>query len=192
MLLAQVGRRTIHSPYLDPPDPLLLESVTPAQIGRLRDRVAGTSSEQLERARQQWERTAGNIMKLHNAGVRIGIGSDGGGQGGDRFIGFTAHTELENMVAAGMTPAEAIVAGTRNGAEILGLEEDLGTVAVGKSADFIVLNANPLDEITNSREIDRVYLRGYEVDRARLRAMWADDAASSSASVAGVEEDDAA
>ena len=94
------------------------------------------------------------------------------------------------MVAAGMTPAEAIVAGTRNGAEILGLAEDLGTVAVGKSADFIVLNANPLDEITNSRKIDRVYLRGHEVDRARLRAMWADDAASSSASTAGVEENE--
>lgn len=180
VLLAQVGRRTIYSPYLDPPEPLLLESVTPAQIGRLRDLVAGTSSERLERARQEWERTAVNVMKLHNAGVRIGIGSDGGGQGGDRFIGFTAHTELENMVAAGMTPAEAIVAGTRNGAEILALEQDLGTVAVGKSADFIVLNANPLDAITNSRKIDRVYLRGHEVDRARLRAMWADDAATSS------------
>ena len=125
-----------------------------------------------ERARQSWEHTALNIMKLHTAGVRIGIGSDGGGQGGDRFIGFTAHTELENMVAAGMTPAEAIVAGTKNGAEILGLEKDLGMVTVGKSADFIVLNANPLDEMTNSRKIDRVYLRGHQVDRARLRAMW--------------------
>ncbi len=76
------------------------------------------------------------------------------------------------MVAAGMTPAEAIVAGTKNGAEILGLESDLGTITAGKSADFIVLNANPLDEITNSRNIDRVYLRGHQVDRARLRAMW--------------------
>ncbi len=111
-------------------------------------------------------------MKLHEAGVRIGIGSDGGGQGGDRFIGFTAHTELENMVAAGMTPGEAIVAGTKNGAEILGLEKDLGTVTVGKSADFIVLNQNPLDDITNSRTLDRVYLRGHQVDRDRLRASW--------------------
>ena len=84
------------------------------------------------------------------------------------------------MVAAGMTPSEAIVAGTRNGAEILGLEEDLGTVAVGKSADFIGLNANPLDEITNSRKIDRVYLRGHQVDRARLRAMWASSNAPTS------------
>ena len=172
ILLAQVGRRTIYSPYLDPPEPLLLETVTRAQINRLRDRIAGTSPEVLERARQSWEHTARNIMKLHNAGVRIGIVSDGGGQGGDRFIGFTAHTELENMVAAGMTPAEAIVAGTKNGAEILDLEKDVGTVTVGKSADFIVLNANPLDEMTNSRKIDRVYLRGHQVDRERLRAMW--------------------
>ena len=178
VLLAQVGRRAIYSPYLDPPDPFLLESVTRAQIERLRDRVASARPEERERAQRQWEQTARNIMRLHDAGVRIGIGSDGGGQGGDRFIGFTAHTELQNMVAAGMTPAEAIVAGTRNGAEILGLENDLGTIAVGKSADFIVLDANPLDEITNSRRIDRVYLRGHQVDRARLRATWASTAES--------------
>ncbi len=173
VLLAQVGRRTIYAPYLDPPEPLLLETVTPEQINRLRERIAGTAPEALERARQSWDYTAANIMKLHEAGVRIGIGSDGGGQGGDRFIGFTAHTELENMVAAGMTPAEAIVAGTKNGAEILGFENDLGSVSVGKSADFIVLNENPLEEITNSRAIDRVYLRGHQVDRARLQTMFA-------------------
>jgi len=172
VLLAQVGRRTIHAPYLDPPHALLVEAVTPAQISRLRDALANTAVEERERVRADWEHTAANIMKLHDAGVRIGIGSDGGGQGRDRYIGFTAHTEVENMVAAGMTPMEAIVAGTRNGAEVLGLD-DLGTVAVGKSADFIVLDANPLDDITNTREIDRVYLRGREIDRARLRAMWA-------------------
>ena len=174
ILLAQVGRRTIYSPYLDPPSPLLLETVRPEQIARLRDRVAGTTPEALERARLSWDQTVLNIMKLHEAGVRIGIGSDGGGQGGDRFVGFTAHTELENMVAAGMTPGEAIVAGTKNGAEILGLEEDLGTVAVGKSADFIVLDQNPLEDITNSRTFDRVYLRGHQVDRDGLRASWSE------------------
>jgi imidazolonepropionase-like amidohydrolase len=178
VLLAQVGRRAIYSPYLDPPDPFLLESVTRAQIERLRDRVRSASPEERERARRQWDETARDIKRLHDAGVRIGIGSDGGGQGGDRFIGFTAHTELENMVAAGMTPAEAIVAGTKNGAEILGLDHDLGTIAAGKSADFIVLDANPLDEITNSRRIDRVYLRGHLVDRGRLRSMWAGGAPS--------------
>lgn len=172
ILLAQVGRRTIYSPYLDPVEPLLLETVTPTQINRLRDNIAKTTPAALARARESWDSTAKNIMKLHAAGVRIGIGSDGGGQGGDRFIGFTAHTELENMVAAGMTPAQAIAAGTRNGAQLLGLEKDLGTVATGKSADFIVLNASPLEAITNSRKIDRVYLRGHQIDRAKLRAMW--------------------
>ena len=173
VLLAQVGRRIAHAPYVDPPHQLLIETVTPAQITRLRDMIANTPAEEVERVRAEWDRTAANIMKLHNAGVRIGIGSDGGGQGRDRYMGFTAHTEVENMVAAGMTPMEAIVAGTRNGAEVLGLD-DLGTIATAKSADFIVLNANPLDDITNTREIDRVWLRGHEVNRARLRAMWSD------------------
>ena len=108
-------------------------------------------------------------MKLNAAGVTIGVGTDGGGQQGDQFIGWTMHTEVENMVAAGMTPSQVIVAATRTSAQILGLD-DLGTVAPGKSADFVVLDANPLDDITNTRKIDVVYLRGVEIDRRRLRA----------------------
>jgi imidazolonepropionase-like amidohydrolase len=173
VLLAQVGRRTIHAPYLDPPDPLLAETVTPAQIARLRDAIANTPPEERARARADWDKTARNILRLHAAGVKIGIGSDGGGQGRDRYIGFTAHTELENMVAAGMKPMDAIVAGTKNGAEVLGLGAELGTIETGKSADFIVLGANPLDDITNTRSIADVYLRGHRVDRAGLSARWA-------------------
>jgi len=71
-------------------------------------------------------------------------------------------------VAAGMTPAQVIVAATRNGAEFLKMT-DAGTVAAGKSADFIVLDANPLDDITNTRRIASVYLRGAAVDRGALR-----------------------
>ena len=67
---------------------------------------------------------------------------------------------------------EAIVSGTRTAAEVAGLKQ-LGTVAAGKSADFIVLDANPLDNIVNSRTINKVYLRGQEVNRARLKATWA-------------------
>lgn len=177
VLLAQVGRRTIHAPYLDPPDPLIVESVKPVQIARLRDALAHTPEQERERVRADWDKTAANIMRLHNAGVRIGIGSDGGGQGRDRYIGFTAHTEIENMVAAGMSPMDALVCATRNGADVLGFGAELGTIEAGKSADFIVLDANPLDDVTNTRKINRVYLRGHEVDRARLRAMWAADMA---------------
>jgi imidazolonepropionase-like amidohydrolase len=76
------------------------------------------------------------------------------------------------MVAAGMTPAEVLVAATRTSAEILGLD-DLGMIAPRKSADFVVLDANPLDDITNTRRIADVYLRGRMVDRVKLRADFA-------------------
>ena len=66
---------------------------------------------------------------------------------------------------------EAILAGTRNPALVLGLDR-MGSIAAGKSANFIVLNANPLDNISNARKIDKVFLRGTEVPRADLAKRW--------------------
>jgi imidazolonepropionase-like amidohydrolase len=74
---------------------------------------------------------------------------------------------MEDMVAAGMSPADVIVAATQTAAEVIGLE-NMGTVATGNSADFIVLEANPLDDITNTRRIEAVYLRGDEIDRSGM------------------------
>ena len=166
-------RRTIYAPWLNPPHPLVIETVSAAQIRRLQDRLAKSTAEEIERGRQAWARLARGIARLNAAGVRIGAGTDGGGQTGDQFVGWTMHTELENMVAAGMTPAEVLVAATRTSAEILGLD-DLGMVAPGKSADFVVLDANPLDDITNTRRIADVYLRGRKVDRRSLAPSFAD------------------
>jgi imidazolonepropionase-like amidohydrolase len=90
------------------------------------------------------------------------MGTDGG-------VPWAHHLEMADMVAAGMTPAQVITTATRNAAQLLRLD-DLGTVAPGKSADFIVLDANPLDDITNTRKISAVYLRGAAVDRAAIRA----------------------
>ena len=161
--------RAVYAPWLHPVHPLILETVLPEQIKRLQSRFPQTDPEQLARSKEAWDRLATGITRLSAAGVKIGVGTDGGGQQGDQFIGWTMHTELENMVMAGIPPAKALVAATRTSAEVLGLA-DLGTVAVGKSADFVVLDANPLDDITNTRKISNVYLRGRRVDREKLRA----------------------
>src|SRR6266699_3206839 len=102
-----------------------------------------------------------NLARLNAAGVRIALGTDGN-------IPWAAHEEMADMVASNMTPAQVIVAATRNSAMLVGLK-DVGTVDNGKSADFLVLDANPLDDITNTRRINAVYLRGTQVDRAGLR-----------------------
>ncbi len=102
---------------------------------------------------------ARNLAKLNAAGARITLGTDGNRPWGP-------HEEMLDMVTAGMTPMQVIVAATRNSAELLRLA-DTGTLQAGKSADFIVLDANPLDNITNTRRISSVILRGAAVDRSQ-------------------------
>jgi imidazolonepropionase-like amidohydrolase len=96
------------------------------------------------------------------------FGSDNGSAG--RGFGWYNQMKFENWITMGFTPAEAIVMATRDTAAVMGI--DTGMVAAGRSADFIVLDANPLENIANTRRINKVYLRGAEVDRAGMRARW--------------------
>ena len=103
---------------------------------------------------------------LLDANVDIVLGTDAGAVP-DHFFGYTGHRELEIFVRLGMTPMQAIIAGTYKPAQRLGLE-DLGLLQPGYSADFIVLDDNPLEDIRNTRSISSVYLNGKILNRASL------------------------
>ncbi len=104
-----------------------------------------------------------NLKRLADAGVRYGLGTDSGPPA--RFQGAFEHLEMELMVEAGLTPLQVITAATRNGAEFLGVLPDLGTLEPGKWADLLVLRANPLDDIRNTRTLETVYIAGQRVVR---------------------------
>jgi imidazolonepropionase-like amidohydrolase len=153
--------------FLD--DPLLKSTYSPRQIEQYwGEPLRKMTAEQVARARRNFESDATSAMRLRAAGIRVVDGTD---TGQSRFlIGMFNHLDLESMVAMGMTPSEAIVAGTRDGAEIGHF--NTGLLAAGRNADFIVLDANPLDNIANTRRIDKVFLRGEEVPRAAYAAKW--------------------
>jgi len=107
---------------------------------------------------------ARNLERLSREGITIAFGTDGSSP-------WAVHQELEDMVRAGMSPADVIAAATGTSADLMEMGDN-GTIVVGKSADFIVLDANPLDDITNTRRIDAVYLRGAAIDREGLGARF--------------------
>ena len=109
-----------------------------------------------------------SLRKLAAAGAQLVLGADTGVQ--DHIQGFMEHRELELIVEAGLSPAEAIAIATSAPAAVLGV--NTGLLAPGKRADFLVLDANPMYGITNTRRISAVYLQGRALDREGLRAAW--------------------
>jgi imidazolonepropionase-like amidohydrolase len=143
---------------------ILAETLPANQIARMRQQVQAREAKGI-RTNDLFELHCRNFRKIHEAGMIIGLGTDGTGDG------FGAHEQIASYARCGMTPSEAIVAATSTNARLLGLDK-LGTMVAGKEASFNVLDADPLQDILNTRKISSVYLRGKQVDRKALQAKW--------------------
>ncbi|MCL2429878.1 MAG: amidohydrolase family protein [Alphaproteobacteria bacterium] len=146
---------------------LLKDTEPPEVIARMRASFAGRDEAAAARARAIYANIRSSVAKLAAAHARIILGSDTGLE--DHPFGYAEHMELQLMAEAGMPTAEVIVAATSRAAEFLGLA-DRGVIAAGRRADLLVLDADPLADIRNTRRIAALYIAGKEVDRTAIKA----------------------
>jgi imidazolonepropionase-like amidohydrolase len=118
------------------------------------------ASQEAQTIKKALEQASRNLKRLSDAGVAIAMGTDTGANLMGRWQGFFEHMELELMVKAGMTPMQTLVAATGGAARVMKLDAQLGTLQPGKWADFVVLNANPVTDIRNTRQIESVWIAG--------------------------------
>ncbi|HAK54600.1 MAG TPA: amidohydrolase [Acidobacteria bacterium] len=145
-------------------DPFFLRNADAEVIAGLEDperqaRVQNSASAQGYKA--ALEVAMRNVKALADGGVRLAFGTDTGPVG--RFQGYFEQLELERMVEAGLTPAQAIQSATGDAAACMEVDDNLGTLAMGTWADFVVLTADPLDDILNTRKIESVWIAGNSV-----------------------------
>jgi len=145
-------------------DPFLTSALAPESVQQFRSpeyraKVAGDPN--VPKARAALANGMRNLKTLHDAGVHLAFGTDSGANPA-RIPGWAEHRELELMVRAGLSPMDALVAATRGSASMLGAS-DRGTLQNGKRADFIVLQANPLEDIRNTRKLVSVWHAGREI-----------------------------
>lgn len=149
-------------------DPFLELAVTPEVLTMLSSdayRKKVETDPQIPRHRQDFAVAQQNLRLLSEGGVKIGFGTDSGAMP-TRIPGYAEHRELELMVAAGLTPLEAIHSATQVNAQLLGIAAKDGTLEPGKEADLLILNANPVDDIRNTRTIMTVFHHGKEIHPA--------------------------
>ena len=168
--------------YMDQPElwrePVLTASVPDFVIESLLDqenleKAVGGMDGFLKTDSIQWARDTvatmkANTKRFFDAGVKITVGTDAGGAVIHSLQGYNMPREFELLVESGLSPMDAIVAGTRNGAMMVGADDRLGTIEAGKLADIIILNRNPLDDIGNLRDIEVVILNGRMFERGEL------------------------
>jgi imidazolonepropionase-like amidohydrolase len=120
------------------------------------------ANKQAQETKQALEQGNRNLKTLSDAGVTIAMGTDTGTNLG-QWQGYFEHVEVEMMVKAGMTPMQSLVAATGGAARAMKLDQELGTIQRGKRADLLVLNANPLSDIRNTRQIHSVWMAGRRI-----------------------------
>ena len=147
-------------------DPLFLAHSDKAQVATLQEparQEAMRKSTSAQRYKAALEVASRNVKRLSDAGIPIAMGTDTGPAG--RFQGYFELMELELMVKAGLTPKQVLAAATREAARCMKVDRDLGTLEAGKWADFVVLDADPLVNISNTKQINAVYIAGNRVPR---------------------------
>jgi len=159
--------------YSDTPsflsDPFLLKEADAAEIAKMEDpkhQEAVRNDKGATWYKEHFPIALHNLKALSDAGIDIVMGTDSGG-GPGRFQGYFEHLELEYEIKAGLTPMQALVSATSAPAKLLRISDRAGTLEKGKSADFVVLSANPLEDIRNTRKIDSVWIGGVRVPAKR-------------------------
>jgi imidazolonepropionase-like amidohydrolase len=145
-------------------DPFFLQHADPAAVAALKEparQEAMHKSPAAQRYKTALDVAERNLKKLSDAGVTIAMGTDTGPPG--RFQGYFEQMELELMVKSGLTPKQVLAAATRDAARCMKIDRELGTLEPGKWADFVVLDADPLANILNTRKIDSVWIAGNRV-----------------------------
>jgi imidazolonepropionase-like amidohydrolase len=146
-------------------DPFLLKEADPGEIAKMQDPKRQQTVRNDPAA--SWYKAhlpvaMRNLKILSDAGIPIAMGTDSGG-GPGRFQGYFEHLELEYETKAGLTPMQALVSATSGAAQAINISKQVGTLEKGKWADFLVLSANPLDDIRNTRTIESVWVGGVRV-----------------------------
>ncbi|MBS1828888.1 MAG: amidohydrolase family protein [Acidobacteria bacterium] len=142
-------------------DPFFLQGADPALVKQLQEpgrQKAMRESKSAQTYKSAVPLAMKNLKRVADAGIRIAMGTDTGA-GPGRFQGYFEHLEMEMMAQAGLTPAQVLKASTVDASACMG-RSDVGSIEPGKWADLIVLNANPLDDIRNTRKIDKVWIAG--------------------------------
>ena len=156
--------------WLAPGDPLvelLRDTAAADEVAKIEAAFRQRDPQTAADARERYAILERSFVKLNASGANIVLGADTGVE--DHLFGLAEQLEMQAMVDAGMSPAQVLIAATSRAAEYLHLA-DRGSLVPGKRADLLVLDANPLDDIVNTRRISRTFINGVEIDRAALRA----------------------